>query len=62
MWGFGVRFNYDISETFRSIACGATHCLACTTDGHLYTWGNGDFGKLGTGLPGKIQECLIANY
>jgi len=34
-------------KTSIAVACGASHCVAVTDDGTCYTWGNGDYGKLG---------------
>ena len=31
----------------RQIACGLDHVAAVTEDGNLYTWGVGEYGKLG---------------
>lgn len=43
----------------KDIACGNTHCLAINTIGILFSWGNGDCGKLGNGRiedrPGPTQ-------
>lgn len=33
----------------KDISCGFNHCLALMSSGILMTWGNGDYGKLGTG-------------
>ncbi len=33
----------------RSIACGAFHSVAVSTDGRVYAWGRGDNGRLGLG-------------
>ena len=33
----------------REIACGTGHSAAITTNGELYTWGQGDHGRLGHG-------------
>ena len=35
--------------TARQVACGACHCVSVSEDGTCYTWGNGDYGKLGHG-------------
>ena len=35
---------------FPQVACGRSHTLALSSDGNrLYTWGDGEFGKLGLG-------------
>lgn len=31
------------------IACGSTYSAAITVDGELYTWGRGNYGRLGHG-------------
>ena len=31
------------------IACGSTHSAAITSEGELYTWGRGNYGRLGHG-------------
>ena len=33
----------------REIACGSGHSAAITANGELYTWGQGDHGRLGHG-------------
>ena len=33
--------------TWKSVDCGGYHTTAIKTDGTLWTWGNGDFGRLG---------------
>lgn len=37
------------------IACGSTYSAAVTADGELYTWGRGNYGRLGHGM----LICLI---
>ncbi|KAJ2554709.1 alpha tubulin suppressor [Coemansia sp. RSA 1933] len=37
------------SRVVRKIACGWSHTLVLTSDGHVYAAGNGSFGQLGTG-------------
>lgn len=31
------------------VACGSTYSAALTADGELYTWGRGNYGRLGHG-------------
>lgn len=31
------------------VACGSTYSAAITVDGELYTWGRGNYGRLGHG-------------
>lgn len=33
------------------VACGSTYSAAITADGELYTWGRGNYGRLGHGEP-----------
>ena len=37
------------SKRVRDIACGSSHSAAITSSGELYTWGLGDYGRLGHG-------------
>lgn len=37
------------SKRVRDIACGSAHSAAITSSGELYTWGLGDYGRLGHG-------------
>eukprot|EP01033_Poteriospumella_lacustris_P008235 gene8235-5936_t len=42
--------NYTLHRVVvRQVAAGPRHCLAVTTDGHLYSWGRGQSGRLGHG-------------
>lgn len=36
-------------EQIKSIACGSKHVLALSIDGDVYSWGRGEFGRLGHG-------------
>lgn len=36
-----------LSTTVKSIGCGHTHTLAVDAAGATYSWGNGNYGKLG---------------
>lgn len=42
------------------IACGSTYSAAITVDGELYTWGRGNYGRLGHGKP--LLAALIQRY
>lgn len=44
-----VKFFDSIDSKIIQIAAGMYHCAALTEDGHLYTWGRGNFGVLGNG-------------
>ena len=39
----------------QQITCGWSHSVALTTNGEVFTWGNGDHGKLGHGNGKKVS-------
>lgn len=39
-----------------SIATGSLHCVACSDDGDVFTWGDNDEGQLGDGTTAAIQR------
>lgn len=41
------------------IACGSTYSAAITADGELYTWGRGNYGRLGHGERHLHLTCRI---
>eukprot|EP00924_Labyrinthula_sp_SR-Ha-C_P009209 maker-scaffold_2-snap-gene-16.37-mRNA-1 protein AED:0.78 eAED:0.89 QI:0/0/0/1/0/0/2/0/625 len=44
----------------RKISCGMSHAAFCTTYNQIYTWGEGDCGKLGHGdTKGRNFPCLV---
>jgi len=44
------------------IATGSLHCVACTDQGEVYTWGDNDEGQLGDGTTNAIQRPrLVGN-
>lgn len=52
------------SKRVRDIACGSSHSAAITSNGDLYTWGLGEYGRLGHGdnttqlKPKQVLYCL----
>lgn len=54
------------SKRVRDIACGSSHSAAITSSGELYTWGLGEYGRLGHGdsvtqLKPKLV-CFVLQY
>ncbi|XP_042145750.1 E3 ubiquitin-protein ligase HERC2 isoform X2 [Ixodes scapularis] len=55
--GHGNRMSYEKprliealkSKRIRDISCGSSHSAAITSSGELYTWGLGEYGRLGHG-------------
>jgi RCC1 and BTB domain-containing protein len=43
------------------ITCGWSHSVALTADGEVYTWGNGDHGKLGHGNGKKVSAPQLVD-
>ncbi|XP_046841224.1 uncharacterized protein LOC124435332 isoform X2 [Xenia sp. Carnegie-2017] len=46
-----------ITSEVVSVAAGAAHCVAVTSQGHTYVWGRGDCGQLGLEGP-KLKEVV----
>ena len=49
------------------IACGSLHCVVCTEDGKLFTWGDNDEGQIGndstTAMQGpQVGICHNGSY
>ena len=70
--GHGNRLSLDKprliealkSKRIRDIACGSGHSAAIASNGELYTWGLGEYGRLGHGdtttqLKPKLIEALV---
>lgn len=43
------------------IAVGSLHCVACTDNGEVYTWGDNDEGQLGDGTVNAIQKPKLVS-
>ena len=72
--GHGNRNSLDIPrevdalrcKRLRDIACGSSHSAAITSSGELYTWGLGEYGRLGHGdtntqLRPKLVKDLLGH-
>ncbi|GLD94567.1 hypothetical protein PINS_up003178 [Pythium insidiosum] len=44
-----VRTLVDQGVPIASVQCGELHTVALTTDGEIWAWGNGEYGRLGNG-------------
>lgn len=44
------------------IACGSSHSSAITSDGELYTWGQGQYGRLGHGDENSIYTPELVSF
>lgn len=42
------------------IACGSLHCLVCTEDGKVYTWGDNDEGQIGNDNTAAVQAPTVS--
>ncbi|CAL1297267.1 unnamed protein product [Larinioides sclopetarius] len=69
--GLGNRVSYDRprlilalkSKRIRDIACGSAHSAAISSSGELYTWGLGDYGRLGHGdLVTQLEPKMVLAF
>eukprot|EP00043_Microstomoeca_roanoka_P019177 m.212727 g.212727 ORF g.212727 m.212727 type:complete len:1048 (+) comp16949_c0_seq2:119-3262(+) len=44
-----IAIPFFSAKSVTQIACGSSHCAAITEHGQLFTWGVGEYGKLGLG-------------
>jgi alpha-tubulin suppressor-like RCC1 family protein len=72
-WGDGLSLPRQIAldKSICAVACGATHCLALSVEGDVYSWGRGEHGQLGLGtarrstrrplrVEGLTPQCVIS--
>lgn len=51
------------AKCVRDIACGSSHSAAITSNGELYTWGLGEYGRLGHGdSVTQLKPKLVSVY
>lgn len=55
-----VEYFADEGIKVKSVRCGSRHTIVLTTDGRVFTFGNGEFGRLGNGnmkqlLPQEVE-------
>ncbi|XP_048259677.1 serine/threonine-protein kinase Nek9-like isoform X1 [Haliotis rufescens] len=56
-----IPVDYFSQIPVEQVSCGESHCVALSKDGDVYTWGCGEFGRLGLGseddcsLPQKVS-------
>ena len=57
MGALGEKFVVDV-------ACGSLHCICCTSDGMVYTWGDNDEGQIGNDSTTPVQgpQVCVCDY
>ena len=54
-----VKGKIDKEQTIVKVACGAKHMAAITFEGTMWSWGHGEFGKLGLGHTLNMYEPTL---
>ncbi len=54
-----VQSLIDQEQTIVKVACGAKHMAAITFEGAMWSWGHGEFGKLGLGHTFNMYEPTL---
>ncbi|KRX02540.1 Regulator of chromosome condensation 1/beta-lactamase-inhibitor protein II [Pseudocohnilembus persalinus] len=50
----------SLNLQIKGVSCGKSHCLLWDSDGKIYSWGDGQYGKLGHGsVKGKYKYSLV---
>ena len=44
------------------IACGSLHCIVCTDDGKVFTWGDNDEGQCGNDTTIAVQGPHVRKF
>lgn len=51
-----IQERWNEQFTIKDIVCGSRHCLALSTTGILFTWGDGESGALGNGRKDNVAR------
>jgi alpha-tubulin suppressor-like RCC1 family protein len=58
-----INFNgLQVGETIQTLVSGQLHSLAITTNGRVYTWGNGGSGQIGDGANSNRSSPTLINF